>query len=51
MAIEHPTVTEIQVDLIKDWTISNPRVESENSLCQLEAEDQWKMPLEGLTEI
>ena len=29
VAIEHPTVTEIQVDLIKDWTISNPRVESE----------------------
>ena len=29
VAIEHPTVTEIQVDLIKNWEIVNPRVESE----------------------
>ena len=29
VAIENPTATEIQVDLIKNWTIKNPRVESE----------------------
>ena len=29
VAIEHPTVTEIQVDLIRNWKIENPRVESE----------------------
>ena len=29
VAIEHPTTTTIQVDLIKNWTISNPRLENE----------------------
>jgi amidase len=30
VAIEHPTTTTIQVDLIKGWTIENPRLENEN---------------------
>lgn len=30
VAIEHPTVTTIQVDLIKNWTIKWPRLENEN---------------------
>lgn len=30
VAIEHPTVTTIQVDLIKDWTIRTPRLENES---------------------
>ena len=29
VAIEHPTTTTIQVDLIKKWTISNPRLEND----------------------
>ena len=29
VAIEHPTTTTIQVDLIKGWTISNPRLEND----------------------
>lgn len=29
VAIEHPTVTTIQVDLIKNWTIRTPRLENE----------------------
>jgi amidase len=29
VAIEHPTVTTIQVDLIKGWTIKTPRLENE----------------------
>ena len=29
VAIEHPTTTTIQVDLIKGWTIVNPRLENE----------------------
>jgi amidase len=29
VAIEHPTTTTIQVDLIKGWTIANPRLENE----------------------
>jgi acetamidase/formamidase len=28
VAIEHPTTTTVQVDLIKNWTISNPRLEN-----------------------
>jgi acetamidase/formamidase len=30
VAIEHPTTTTIQVDLIKGWTISNPRLENDS---------------------
>lgn len=29
VAIEHPTVTTVQVDLIKGWTIKTPRLENE----------------------
>jgi amidase len=29
VAVEHPTVTTIQVDLIKGWTIKTPRLENE----------------------
>lgn len=29
VAIEHPTVTTVQVDLIKDWTFKWPRLENE----------------------
>lgn len=29
VAIEHPTTTQVQVDLIKNWTLSNPRLENE----------------------
>jgi acetamidase/formamidase len=29
VAIEHPTVTTIQIDLIKGWTIKTPRLENE----------------------
>jgi amidase len=29
VAVEHPTTTVVQVDLIKGWTISNPRLENE----------------------
>ena len=28
VAIEHPTTTTVQVDVIKNWTISNPRLEN-----------------------
>jgi acetamidase/formamidase len=28
VAIEHPTVTTIQIDLIKDWTVKGPRLET-----------------------
>lgn len=30
VAVEHPTVTTVQVDLIKGWTIRSPRLENEN---------------------
>ena len=30
VAIEHPTVTTVQVDLIKNWTIAWPRLETED---------------------
>ena len=30
VAIEHPTVTTVQVDLIKGWTIRSPRLENES---------------------
>jgi acetamidase/formamidase len=30
VAIEHPTTTTIQVDLIKGWTITNPRLENDS---------------------
>ena len=29
VAIEHPTVTTVRIDLIKDWTIRSPRLENE----------------------
>jgi amidase len=29
VAVEHPTVTTVQVDLIKGWTIANPRLEND----------------------
>lgn len=29
VAIEHPTTTTVQVDLIKDWKLANPRLENE----------------------
>lgn len=32
VAVEHPTVTTIQVDLIKGWTIAWPRLETESML-------------------
>ena len=30
VAIEHPTVTTVQIDLIKGWTIRSPRLENES---------------------
>lgn len=32
VAIEHPTVTTLQIDLIKNWSIRWPRVENEQSI-------------------
>jgi amidase len=29
VAIEHPTTTTVQIDLIKGWTLANPRLENE----------------------
>jgi amidase len=29
VAVEHPTTTTVQVDLIKGWTLANPRLETE----------------------
>ncbi len=30
VAVEHPTVTTVQIDLIKGWTIKTPRLENES---------------------
>jgi amidase len=32
VAIEHPTVTTVHIDLIKGWTIRGPRLETHNSI-------------------
>jgi acetamidase/formamidase len=32
VALEHPTVTTVQVDLIKGWTLAWPRLETEKFL-------------------
>ncbi len=35
VALEHPTVTTIQIDLIKGWTISTPRLETEDFIMSI----------------
>ncbi|MBB3772569.1 acetamidase/formamidase [Angulomicrobium tetraedrale] len=35
VALEHPTVTTIQIDLIKGWTISTPRLETEEFIMSI----------------
>ena len=47
VAIEHPTTTTLQVDLIKGWTIACPRLENDRFICQSAAAVPWKTPHAG----